>query len=67
LLRAKYYRNELNGSKEYEGSLSFATNARTSPNHKAFVAVSVHFVPKGQLMCIILDVVKVAEVRHSQI
>jgi hypothetical protein len=67
LSHTKYYCNELNGSKEYEGSLSFATDAWTSPNHKAFVAVSVHFEHKGKPMCIILDVVEVAQVRHSQI
>ena len=47
--------------------MSFATDAWTSPNHKAFVAVLVHFEHKGKPMCIILDVVEVAEVRHSQI
>jgi hypothetical protein len=47
---------------EYEGNLNFATDAWTSPNHKAFVAVSVHFERDGMPLCIILDVVEVAEV-----
>jgi hypothetical protein len=49
---------------EYEGNLNFATNAWTSPNHKAFVAILVHFEHKGKPMCIILDVVEVAQVRY---
>src|SRR5438552_4035039 len=28
---------------EHDGDLNFATDAWTSPNHKAFVAVTVHF------------------------
>jgi hypothetical protein len=38
------------------------TDAWTSPNHKAFVAVSVHFEYDGEPLCLILDVVEVAEV-----
>ncbi|KAG1807722.1 hypothetical protein EV424DRAFT_1474165 [Suillus variegatus] len=45
---------------EYEGALSFATDAWTSPNHRAFVAVTVHFEQDGELVCLILDVVEVA-------
>lgn len=48
--------------KEYEGNLNYATDAWTSPNHKSFVAVSVHFEHRGKPMCIILDVVEVAKV-----
>jgi hypothetical protein len=43
--------------------LNFATDAWTSPNHKAFVAVSVHFKQDGKAMCLILDVIEVAKVR----
>ncbi|KAI0037893.1 hypothetical protein FA95DRAFT_1476650, partial [Auriscalpium vulgare] len=49
---------------EYEGALSFATDAWSSPNHRAFIAISVHFELDGQPMCIILDVVEVAR-SHS--
>jgi hypothetical protein len=49
----------------YSGNLSFATDAWTSPNHKAFVAVSVHFEQSGKPVCLILDVVEVAKVRIS--
>ena len=37
-------------------------DAWTSPNHKAFVAVSMHFEHDGKPICIILDVVEVANV-----
>jgi hypothetical protein len=47
-----------------EGKLSFATDAWTSPNHKAYVALTVHFEHKGKPMCMILDVVEVAK-SHS--
>jgi hypothetical protein len=50
--------------KEYDGDLSFATDAWTSPNHRVFVAVTVHFEMNGMPMCILLDLVEVAE-SHS--
>ena len=49
---------------EYEGTLSFAMDAWTLPNHKAFVAVTVHFERDGKPMCLILDVVEVV-MSHS--
>jgi hypothetical protein len=55
-------RNRLTSCQEYDGKLNFATDAWTSPNHKAFVAVSVHFEQDGKPMCLILDVVEVAQV-----
>ena len=55
---------ELTHLKEHEGDLSFATDTWTSPNHKAFVAVTVHFEANGTPMCILLDLVEVAE-SHS--
>lgn len=48
-------------SKEYEGALSFATDAWTSPNHRAYVAVTVHFELKGSPVCLLLDLVEGAE------
>jgi hypothetical protein len=50
--------------KKYDGKLSFATDAWTSPNHRAYVAVTVHFEHKGEPMAVILDVVEVAKVSH---
>jgi hypothetical protein len=44
--------------------LNFATDAWTSPNHKAFVAVTVHFQIDGSPVAMLLDLVEVAE-SHS--
>ena len=53
---------------EYNGKLNFATDAWSSPNHKAFVAVSVHFEHNGEPVSMVLDVVEVAKVSiHLQI
>ena len=49
---------------EHDGALSFATDAWTSPNHKAFIAVTVHFENDGVPICMILDIVEVA-MSHS--
>jgi hypothetical protein len=46
---------------EHEGTLSFATDAWTSPNHKAYVAVTVHFEKEGEPVSMLLDMVQVAE------
>jgi len=56
--------NETYFFEEYEGELSFATDAWTSPNHKAFIAITVHFENNGEPMCMLLDLVEVAE-SHS--
>ena len=40
------------------------TDAWTSPNHKAYVAFTVHFEHKGELMLMLLDLVEVAK-SHS--
>jgi len=52
--------------KEHDGKLNFATDCWTSPNHQAFVAVTVHLEIQGKPICIVLDVVKVA-MSHSGI
>lgn len=44
---------------EYEGKLSFATDAWTSPNHKAFVAITVHLEHEGKPLSFLLDLVEV--------
>ena len=49
---------------EYEGQLNFATDAWTSPNHKAFVAFTVHFAHEGTPVSMLLDLVEVA-MSHS--
>jgi len=44
--------------------LNFATDAWTSPNHKAYVAFTVHFEHKGVPISMLLDLVEVAK-SHS--
>jgi len=39
--------------------LNFATDAWTSPNNKAYVAVSVHFENEGVPISMLLDLVEV--------
>ena len=49
---------------EYDGKLNFATDAWTSPNHKAYVTVTVHLEHDGTPMSMLLDIVKVPK-SHS--
>ena len=44
--------------------MNFATDAWTSPNHKAYVAFTVHFEHEGDPVSMLLDLVEVAE-SHS--
>jgi hypothetical protein len=46
---------------QHEGKLNFSTDGWTSPNHKAFIAVTVHFEINGVPMCMLLDLVEVAQ------
>ncbi|KAG1830668.1 hypothetical protein DFJ58DRAFT_719620 [Suillus subalutaceus] len=48
---------------EYDGQLSFATDRWTLPNHKVFIAVSVHLEHDGEPSAMILDIVEVSEVQ----
>jgi hypothetical protein len=51
-------RDSLNTYQEYDGSLSLATDCWTSPNHKAYLAITVNFrVEKVSKSCL-LDVVE---------
>jgi hypothetical protein len=46
----------------YDGELNFAMDTCTSPNHKAFVAISVHLEHEGKPLAMLLDIVEVAKV-----
>jgi len=61
---SKYFLGRLytEGVQIYDGKLNFATDAWTSPNHKAFVAITVHLEEDSKPLCLILDIVEVAEV-----
>lgn len=50
--------------RDYEGRLSFATDEWTAPNHRAYVAITVHFMQEGVPVCLLLDIVELAE-SHS--
>ena len=49
---------------EYDGTLSFGTDAWTSPNHRAFIAIMVHLEIDGVPLCMVLDMLEVAK-SHS--
>jgi hypothetical protein len=51
-------------SKDCDGALSFATDAWTSLNHKAYVAITVHFEQNGIPIAMLLDLVEVV-MSHS--
>jgi hypothetical protein len=42
---------------KHDGLLHFATDAWTSPNHRAYILVTVHIEYEGEAICLILDVV----------
>jgi hypothetical protein len=48
----------------YPGKLNFATDAWTSPNHKAFIAITVHIELDGEPLSFLLDIIEVAR-SHS--
>ncbi|KAF8137853.1 hypothetical protein K438DRAFT_1490060, partial [Mycena galopus ATCC 62051] len=48
--------------REHEGRLNFATDAWTSPNHRAFLAWTVHLHHQGRPLAFPLDVYEVPEV-----
>jgi hypothetical protein len=55
-----HQRNELTFThQEYDGALNFATDAWTSPNHRAYIAITVHFEQKGVPISMLLDLVEV--------
>jgi hypothetical protein len=50
--------------RDYDGRLSFGTDGWTAPNHKAYVAITVHFMNDGAPYCLLLDIVELAR-SHS--
>ena len=51
--------------REHPGHLHFATDAWTSPNHRAFVAWTVHLEYEGEMLAFLLDIVELPEVRQT--
>jgi hypothetical protein len=52
-------------AKEYDSHLNFVTNAWTSPNGKAFIALTVHFEENGTPTCNLLDILELTQ-SHSE-
>ena len=46
-------------TQEHNGALIFATDTWTSPNHNAYVAVTVHFENAGVPILMLLDIIEV--------
>ncbi|KIK92032.1 hypothetical protein PAXRUDRAFT_148193, partial [Paxillus rubicundulus Ve08.2h10] len=45
---------------EYDGKVNFTTDAWMAPNHRAFIAFSVHLAHKGEALTMPLDIIEVA-------
>ncbi|PBK73743.1 hypothetical protein ARMSODRAFT_868845, partial [Armillaria solidipes] len=60
---AKTHRHISNYLQKLNGLLSFATDAWTSPNHRAYIALTVHFIHEdGTPIKMILDFIEVPKV-----
>ena len=64
MLRVSYKTNQITceltwWQQEYDGKLNFATDAWTSPNHKAYIAITVHLEHEGKPLSMLLDLVEV--------
>ena len=53
-------------NQEYSGALNFSTDGWTSPNHKAYVAVTVHFEKDGVPALMLFDLVEVAHLHSGE-
>jgi hypothetical protein len=52
---------------KYDGELNFATDAWTAPNHKVFVALSMHLEHKGEPLAMLLDIIEVPKVSQFKV
>jgi hypothetical protein len=50
----------------FSGKVEFATDAWTFPNHKAYVALTVHLEHNGKLLSMLLNVAEVPK-SHSSV
>jgi hypothetical protein len=50
--------------KEHPGHVHIASDAWTSPNHRAFIAWTVHLEHEGQMLAFLLDMVEIPEVSY---
>ncbi|KAF8239967.1 hypothetical protein L208DRAFT_1062766, partial [Tricholoma matsutake] len=52
--------------KDHPGQIHFATDAWTSPNHRAFVAWTVHLHHEGHILTFLLDIIEVPELHTGE-
>jgi hypothetical protein len=50
--------------KDHPGRVHIASDAWTSPNHRAFIAWTVHLEHEGQMLAFLLDMVEIPEVTY---
>jgi hypothetical protein len=58
---ARLFQFDLQSLQEHQGDLSFCTDAWTSLNHRAYVAITVHLEKDGVPSTTLLDIIEVAE------
>jgi hypothetical protein len=46
---------------EYDGKLNFKMDGWSSPNHRSYIAITIHLEHKGEPLSMLLDLVKIAE------
>ena len=51
---------------ELDRDINLLTDAWTSLNHKAYIAIAVHFQVKGKMVSMLLDIIEVA-MSHSSL
>ncbi|KAG0695951.1 hypothetical protein DFH29DRAFT_813648, partial [Suillus ampliporus] len=62
LVFARTHQHIAKMTREYDGKLNFTTDGWSSPNHRAFIAVSAHFEHKGKYLSLPLDIIEVPKV-----
>jgi len=50
----------------HEGRISIAIDAWSSPNHKAFLAITVHLLRDGNPLHMVLDIIELAKVHTGR-
>ncbi|KAF8238237.1 hypothetical protein L208DRAFT_1243425, partial [Tricholoma matsutake] len=60
---ASFFESLTSFLKEHPSHVHFATDTWTSPNHRTFVAWTVHLHHEGHIFTFLLDIMEVPEVR----
>ena len=51
---------------EYNGKLNFRTDGWSSPNHRSYIAITIHLERKGEPLSMLLDLIEVPESHWCQ-